>query len=92
MSAYAKEKIIGVKELRTKLPAIARAVGRGERFLVMRHLTPLFRIEPPALAKISHPVEKERPTLAEAFKDLQWSDPKGDKNLSKNIDKIVYGV
>lgn len=84
-----KEKIIGVKELRTKLPNIAKAAGRGERFLVMRHHLPLFRIEP---VEAEPEPKKMRGTLAEAFAHLQFSDPKGDKNLSRKIDEIVYGV
>ncbi|MEK7084774.1 MAG: hypothetical protein AAB932_06065 [Patescibacteria group bacterium] len=80
-----EEKIIGVKELRTNLPKIANAAKRGQKFLVMRRHVPLFYIYP-----ILEPIKKPY-TLAD-LKDIQFSDPNGDRNLSKHIDQIVYGV
>ncbi|HYE59929.1 MAG TPA: hypothetical protein VEA18_01975 [Candidatus Kapabacteria bacterium] len=37
------------------------------------------------------PPAKKR-TLAAAFANIQWSDTKGDKKLSKKIDALVYDL
>ncbi len=82
------ENIIGVKQLREQLPKIAQAAKRGQSFLVMRHHETLFRIEPPTPQRSSQSLNTgER--LIKAFKHLKFS---GSKNLSKQIDHIVYGI
>ncbi|OGH73848.1 MAG: hypothetical protein A3C90_02125 [Candidatus Magasanikbacteria bacterium RIFCSPHIGHO2_02_FULL_51_14] len=80
-----EEKIIGVKELRVNLEKIARAAKRGQRFLVMRRHEPLFRIQP-----FGHEARKKY-TLTD-LRDIQFSDPAGDRDLSKQIDHIAYGL
>lgn len=76
-------KIIGVKQLYRELPKIARAAKRGQSFLVVKHATPLFRIEPIL------PARPKKYTLKD-FEKIQFRG--GDPDLSKNIDKILYGV
>ena len=73
--------IIGVKQLHKDLKRISEAEMSGESFLIVRNSKPVFRIEP-----IKKPIKKKH-----TIKDL-WKirfDGK-DKNLSKNIDKILY--
>ena len=82
------ENIIGVKQLREELPKIAQAVKRGQSFLVMRHHEQLFRIEPPTQKNSDQKFTPGQSLLRE-FKDMQF---RGGKNLSKNIDRIVYGL
>lgn len=73
--------IIGVKELHKNLKQISEAAMKGESFLIVRNSKPIFRIEP--IKKIA----KKKHTM----KDLWEIRFKGkDKNLSKNIDKILY--
>jgi len=45
--AKGKLTIIGTRELRDSMPKIIKRVAKGERFLVLRHSTPLFIIEKP---------------------------------------------
>jgi len=75
------ETTIGVRELYTNLPKIARATSKGASFVVVKHAKPLFRIEP-LLTR-----QKEY-TLSD-FKKIQFKG--GGKYTSKNIDAIVYG-
>lgn len=86
--------IIGVKELRTNLPAIAKATKRGKRFLVMKHHQVLFRIEPSITTAYTDDKKLHKKptgqTLIDTFKDVQFKS--GDPNLSKKIDNIVYGI
>ena len=74
-------KTIGVKQLHQQLDKITRETRRGTSFVVLKHTIPLFRIEPIA------PTKKH--SWAD-IKKLQFNS--GEKNLSKNIDKIVYGL
>lgn len=85
-------KIIGVKQLREQLPKIAKEAAQGQSFLVMRHQKILFRLEPPDFFDEPKNVSTTGKQLVEEFKKMQFSNPKGNKNLSKNIDKIVYGL
>lgn len=71
---------IGVKQLYKELKNIARDTKKGKSFLVMNRSEPIFRIEPVA--------QKPQKGL-EAFLNIHFS---GDKNLSKDIDKILYGA
>ena len=72
--------IIGIKELQGNLKRVADAAQRGETFTVVRDSKPVFRIEPIVGRKIG------KYTL----KDLLSIRFKGDKNLSKRVDEIVY--
>ena len=76
--------IIGIKQLHKQLSKIAEATQRGKSFVVIKHAKPIFRIEPFSNPKINY-------TLSD-LADIQFSDPKDDKNLSKHIDHFVYGV
>ena len=85
-------KIIGVKELYKSINKIAEKTAKGESFVVVSRSKPIFDIHP-------HNQKKKwqfsNTSLWEDFKDLQFSslkDGKQDKNLSKKIDKIVYGA
>ena len=73
--------IVGIKELHRDLVKITKKVGRGESFLVMKYSKPVFKIEP---AKNDHKYTRDD-LLAIRFKT-------SDRNLSKKIDQIVYGV
>ena len=74
---------ITVRELHQDLPRIAAKVKRGQRFIVVKHAVPLFSIGPAI-----EPLEKPQYTMAD-FAKIQF---KGGKNLSRDIDKILYGV
>ncbi|MDO8626435.1 MAG: hypothetical protein Q7K39_03185 [Candidatus Magasanikbacteria bacterium] len=75
--------IIGVKKLYRDLHGIARATARGQSFTVVKYSKPIFRIEPVATPN------RKKYTLNDLFA-IRFKG--GDPNLSKNIDKIVYGV
>ena len=75
--------IIGVKELHKNLKRISEAAMSGESFLIVRNSKPVFRIEP--VEKIT----KKKYILAD-FEKIQFRS--NSKNLSKNIDKIVYDL
>lgn len=85
-------KIIGVKQLREHMPQIAKQAQKGQSFVVMRHQKILFRLEPPEFFDEPQQIHTSGRRLAQELKKIQFSDPTGDKNLSKNIDKIVYGL
>lgn len=75
------ETTIGIRELYTSIPKIARATSRGASFIVVKHAKPLFRIEPLETAKKEY-------TLSD-FKKLQFKG--GGKYTSRDIDSTVYG-
>ena len=75
--------IIGVKQLYRNLGVIAKRTRKGESFVVMKHTTPLFRVVP-----YEEDAESKPYTLGDLMQ-LQFRS--GEKNLSKKIDKIVYG-
>lgn len=78
-----KHKVIGIKELQHNLARVAQEVSRGGRFVVLKHARPAFRIEP-----IVHRGEKAY-TLEDLY-DIRFKTR--DRNLSKKIDRIAYGV
>lgn len=78
----ATEKIIGVRDLVRNTKSVSRETRKGISFVVTRNADPIFRIEP--LAKRQHGVH----TLA----DLLSIRFRGAKNLSKTVDRIVYGI
>ena len=79
--------IIGIKQLHKELSQVAQAASGGRSFVVLKHAHPLFRIVP-----------LEYPTGQQPKKKFQLADllnlrfEARDKNLSKKIDEIVYGV
>lgn len=75
--------MIGVKEFRRRLSNIIRATGRGQRFTVVRYAQPVFTIEPIVQRR------KRRYTIDDLLA-LRFRTK--DKNLSKKVDEIVYGV
>lgn len=73
--------IIGIKQLYKNLKKISEATIAGQSFLIVRNSKPVFRIEP-----VARNIEKKH-----TIKDLWEIRFKGkDKNLSKNIDKVLY--
>lgn len=74
--------IIGIKQLYRQLKQISQAALGGKSFLVVRNSKPVFMIEPIKEAR------QKKYTL-EDFKKMQFRSK--DKNLSKHIDKILYG-
>ena len=77
-----KVKIIGMKELQNSLSRVTREVDAGRSFIVLKHARPAFRIEPmPSREKKTH-------TLADLY-DIRFKT--GDRNLSKKVDRILYG-
>jgi len=79
--------IIGVKQLYKDIQKIAKRTAKGESFLVVSRSKPIFEINPHQQPKKQR--GKKR-TLLEEFEELQFNS--GEKDLSKKIDKIVYGV
>lgn len=77
--------IIGVKELYKQLKQVSQAALRGQSFLVVRNSKPVFRIEP------IEPTAEKKYSLKD-FKNIQFKMRYKDRNLSKKIDEIVYGV
>ena len=76
------EKMIGIREFVRNTKAISRQTRKGISFIVMRNTEPLFRVEPIA-----------RPRTGKyTLKDLVSIRFKGEKDLSKRIDEIVYGA
>ncbi len=77
--------IISVRELHHDFLNVTKAVQKGRHLTVARHGKPLFLITPLA--------EKEPNKRTHTFADLmKISFKSGDKNLSKKIDEIVYGI
>jgi antitoxin (DNA-binding transcriptional repressor) of toxin-antitoxin stability system len=74
--------IIGIKQLHKDLSKISEQAKKGQSFIVVKNSKPVFRIEP------MESLGKPRYTL----KDFEKIRFKGEKNLSKNIDKILYGA
>jgi len=77
------DSIIGIKELHRNLKRVADAAVKGKSFTVVRDSKPVFRIEPVGVEP------RGGGTMREILKRLEFSDK--DRNLSRNIDKIVYG-
>ena len=73
---------IGVRQLHLDLSKISERTSKGEEFLVMKNSKPIFKIVPYRLKNKSGKY---------SLKDfLKLKTSTGDKNLSKNIDKILY--
>ena len=78
-------KIIGIKQLHKQLRQVSEQTICGESFIVVKNSKPVFRIEPINNRNIS----KKKYTLID-FKKIQFKSKY--KDLSKNIDKIVYSL
>lgn len=78
--------IIGIKQLHTQLKTIADQALQGKSFTVVKNSRPVFRIEP-----IVRPQQKKY-TLKDLMNLQQEIGFKGGKNLSQEIDRIVYGL
>ena len=76
------EKVIGIRELVRNTKAVSRQTRKGVSFIVMRNTEPLFRVEP---------ITGQRAGKY-TLKDLVSIRFKGEKDLSKRIDEIVYGA
>ncbi len=76
-------KTIGARELQRNLKKIFERADKGESFIVAKNARPVFRIEP------METVKKKKYTKKDLF-SIRFRS--GDKNLSKNIDKILYGI
>lgn len=76
-------KIIGIRELLRNSKAISLETKRGASFVVAKNNEPLFRIEP------MNNQPKGKYTLEDLLSIRFHSK---EKNLSKNIDKILYGI
>ena len=75
------DKIIGIKELHTKLKIVSNETLEGQSFIVIKNSKPVFKIVPlekNSLLKYS----------LDDFKKIQFTV--NDKNLSKKIDNIIY--
>jgi antitoxin (DNA-binding transcriptional repressor) of toxin-antitoxin stability system len=75
-------KIIGIKELHKNLKNVSEATLRGERFVVIKNSKPVFQIIP-----LEDDDELPKHSLTD-LKNLQFNSR--EKNLSKNIDKVLY--
>ena len=75
-----QETTIGVKELYTSLPKIARATSRGASFVVVKHAKPLFLINP--LSTFQKKYTRH---------DMKRAQFKGGKTMSADIDTVLYG-
>ncbi len=74
---------IGTRELVRNLKKIKTAVAEGESFEVLDHGVTVFNITPPVPERVIK-------YTMEDLKKIRFSSD--DKNLSMNIDKIVYGI
>ncbi len=73
--------IVPINQIYHDLKRITEKVLSGESFLVVKNSKPIFKITPYKRAKM------KKYNLSD-FKKIRFS---GDKNLSKNIDKVLYG-
>ena len=74
---------IGVRELHRNMKRISERVSHGGSFVVMKSSRPVFRIEP---------IERKRERKY-TWEDLEKFQFTGfEKDLSKKVDKILYGV
>lgn len=78
-------KIIGVKQLYKNLKTISEETLNGHSFIVVKNSKPVFKIEP-----INQDILKKKKYNMADFKKIQFKSKY--KNLSKDIDKIVYNL
>ncbi len=78
--------IIGIKQLQSQLKRIADEALLGKSFTVVRNSQPVFKIEPVAKT------EQKKYSLKDLSRLQEEIGFNGGKNLSKDIDRIVYGL
>ena len=81
-----ESKIIGIKQLQTQLKNIADETLKGKSFTVVRNSQPVSKIEPIVQ------LQQKKYTLKDLINLQEEVGFKGGKNLSKEIDRIVYGI
>ncbi len=74
---------ISLRQLVQKPSDLSKLVNTKHEFIVTRHGKAFFK---------AIPIQEKKGLTIHDFDDLMFSDPKLDKNLSKNIDKILYGA
>lgn len=72
--------IIGVKQFHKDFKKVVSETKKGKTFVVVNRTEPLMRVGPV--------IPQPQKSMADLFK-IHF---KGDKNLSKDIDKILYGA
>lgn len=80
--------IIGVKELLQNLKMVYQKIDVGEEFIVVKNSKPAFRIVP-VEEKKTQVSKKSHNAFLKKLKKIQF---RGNKDLSQNIDSIVYSV
>ncbi len=81
---------INVRYLQRNMKDIAEKVKKGNSFAVFKNSTIIFQINPAPkdlLCENNSRKQNEFTTLHDVFKKAQFN---GDKNLSKQVDDIVY--
>lgn len=74
---------MSLRELVQKPSGLSKLVRIGREFIVTRHGQPFF---------LATPIKEKKGKTIHDFDYLMFSDPKMDKNLSKKVDEIVYGI
>lgn len=86
-----KQQIIGIKNLHKMLSKIPDMVDQGDEFIVVKNSKPAFKItsiNKKKKIKVTRDSTDETVSIYDKFKDLQFKG--AGKNLSKDIDKILY--
>ncbi|HFC77023.1 MAG TPA: hypothetical protein ENJ27_02235 [Candidatus Moranbacteria bacterium] len=81
---------INVRRLQRNMKDVAKKVKHGKSFAVFKNSTMIFQINPvpkEMLYENNSHKKNTTTTLHDIFKDAQFN---GGKNLSKQIDDIVY--
>lgn len=74
---------ISLRQLVQKPSDLSKLVNNKREFIVTRHGKAFFK---------AIPIQEKKGKTIHDFDYLMFSDPKGDKNLSKKVDEIVYGI
>jgi antitoxin (DNA-binding transcriptional repressor) of toxin-antitoxin stability system len=82
--------IIGVKQLHKNMKEIAKRTANGESFIVVSRSKPIFQVVPHKIGQNERWGRGKRTYTLKDFEKLQFSS--GEKDLSKKIDKVVYGL
>lgn len=78
---------INIREFQRNMKSVGEKVAKGRSFLVLKNAKPVFEVRPVTLE--TH--KKTKRTQKEFLRDLSAIRIHGEKDLSRNIDKIVYG-
>jgi antitoxin (DNA-binding transcriptional repressor) of toxin-antitoxin stability system len=84
-------KTIGVRQLYRELKKITEATKRGQSFTVLKNTEPIFRIEPVTKTQKKSYNFADLDNLAKEIQE-EFKKNKVSKNLSQEIDSIVYGI